>query len=92
MSNIAQQIEIFRHFAENELKNHTAELNTRYQNHELASNDLKQQALSEHQQLFQKELEDKIEELLTVENQFLRPALSDMKERFMEKLRQKQQV
>lgn len=91
MSNTAQQIEIYRHFAENELKNHAQELNTRYQNRELASNDLKLQALSEHQQIFQKELEDKIEEIITEENQYLKPALNDMKERFIEKMRQKQQ-
>ena len=92
MSNAAQQIEIFRHFAENELTNHTEELNTRYQNRELASNDLKQQSLKEHQQIFRKEIEEKIEELLTGENQYLRPALSDLKERFLEKLRKKQQA
>ena len=92
MSHTAQQIEIFRHFAEDELKNHTEELNTRYQNRELASNDLKQQSLKEHQQIFKKEMEEKIDELLTDENQYLRPALSGMTERFLEKLRQTHQA
>lgn len=54
MSNAAQQIEIFRHFGEDELKNHTEELNTRYQNRELASNDLKQQVLKEHSKSFKR--------------------------------------
>ncbi len=87
MSNTAQQIEIFRDFAEKKLNDHTLELETHYQNRELASNDLKQQAYKEHRQLFEKELADKMEELLTNDNQFLRPALTELKERFIEKLK-----
>lgn len=87
MSNASQQIETFQHYAEKELKIHTAELETRYQNRHLASNDLLQKDYKEHQKIFEKELTDKIEELLTEDNQFLRPALIEMKERFVEKLK-----
>lgn len=87
MSNTARQIEIFREFAEKELKNHNVELETHYQGRELASNDLKQQAYTGHKKIFEKQLADKIEELLTEDNQFLRPALNELKERFVEKLK-----
>lgn len=92
MSNSAQQIEIFREFAKKQLQTHTSELSTHYQNRELASNDLKQQAYQERQKIFQKELDDKVEELLTESNQFLRPALNDIKDKFIEKLQPGAQV
>ncbi len=87
MNNPAQQIEIFRHYAEEELKNHTQELQTHYQNRQLASEDLKQEALEKHREIYNKELLDKIGELITENNQFLRPALNDLKEKFAEKLK-----
>ncbi len=87
MSNPATQIEVFRDFAKNELKNHKHALETQYQNRELASNDLVKEGYSKHHQIFEKELTDKMEELLAKDNQFLRPALMDMKERFLEKLK-----
>lgn len=87
MSNAARQIEIFREFAGKELKNHSLELETHYQGRDLASNDLKQQAYIEHKEIFEKQLSDKMEELLTADNQFLRPALTELKERFIEKLK-----
>lgn len=92
MSNTAQQIEIFREFAKKELRNHAFELETHYQNRELASNDLKEQAYKEHRQLLEKQLADKIEGLLTENNQFLRPALIELKERFVAKLKPGVQV
>ena len=87
MSHTAHQIENFREFAKAHLQNHNSELSTRYQNRNLASSDLRLDAYPEHQRIFQNELEDKIEELLTEDNQYLRPALNDMKERFIEKLK-----
>ncbi len=87
MSNTAQQIETFRDYAEKQLKEHALEVETHYQNRELASNDLKHQAYKEHRQLFEKELANKMEELLIPNQQFLRPALTELKERFIEKLK-----
>ncbi|GAC1590115.1 MAG: hypothetical protein NVS3B8_03890 [Chitinophagaceae bacterium] len=87
MADSAQQIETFRDFAKEKFQNHSLELDTRYQNRELASDDLKQQAYQEHQKIFEKELADKIGELLTEDNQFLRPALIELKESFVEKLK-----
>lgn len=87
MSTTADEIEVFRDYAKKKLENHKGELDTRYQNRELASIDLKEQAYKEHEQIFQRELSDKIEEIITKDNQFLRPALNDLKERFIEKLK-----
>ncbi len=86
MDTPAQQIEIFRHYAEEELKNHTQELQTHYQNRQLASEDLKQEAFEKHRGIYNKELSDKIGELITENNNFLIPALNDLKEAFVKKL------
>lgn len=87
MINTAQRIEIFRDFANKQLKNHPDELKTNYQNRQPASNGLELQDHSRHKQIFQKEFSDKIEELLTEDNRFLRPMLTDLKDRFAAKLR-----
>lgn len=44
MSDTAQQIERFRDFAKDRLQNHISELETRYQNRDHGSPDLKTQA------------------------------------------------
>jgi polyhydroxyalkanoate synthesis regulator phasin len=80
-----KEIEHFTSFADTRLQNHTRELETRYQNREPVS-DLKRQAYKEHQQIYQKELSDKMEELLTEKNQFLKPELSQLKDTFVAKL------
>ena len=87
MSNPAIQIEVFRDFAKSELKNHKCELETRSQNRELASDDLMQEAYSEHRQIFGKELTEKMEELITEDNRFLRPSLEEIKEKYVDKLK-----
>ncbi len=87
MNNPAEQIETFRNYAEEELKNHIQELQTQYQNRGLPSEELKQQAYAEHEEIYGKELSDKIDELITDNNQFLKPALKDLKEKFIEKLK-----
>lgn len=87
MNNPAEQIESFRQFAEEELENHIQELQTNYQNRGLASEELKQQAYAEHEEIYKKELSDKIDELVTDGNQFLKPVLKDTKDKFVEKLK-----
>jgi hypothetical protein len=85
MSEPAREIEKFRIFAETRLHNHISELETRYQNRQ-PEPDLKSQAYKEHQQIYQKELSDKMEELLTEKNQFLKTELSQLKDTFVAKL------
>lgn len=87
MKTPAQQIEIFRHYAEEELKNHTQELQTHYQNRQPISEDLKQVVLEKYMGIYNKELLDKISELITESNQFLSPALNGLKEKFAGKLK-----
>ena len=87
MNSPAEQIESFRQFAEDELNNHIQELQTYYQNRGLASEELKQQAYAEHEKIYSKELSDKIDELVINGNQFLKPALRDIKDKFIEKLK-----
>ena len=86
MSDTAQQIERFRDFAKDRLQNHISELETRYQNRDLGSPDLKTQAYREHRQIFQKEMSDKMEELIKPGNEFLKPALGELRDRFLDKL------
>ncbi len=87
MSNPAKQIEVFRDFAKKELENHLLELITKYQNREPASNDLMQEGYSKHCQIFKKELSEKMEEIISEENKFLRPALEEIKEKYVEELK-----
>ena len=85
MNGPAKKIEHFRVFADTRLRNHVTELETRYQNREVDEG-LKQQAYSEHRRIFQKELSDKMEELISTENEFLRPALGQLTDRFLDQL------
>ena len=82
----AQEIERFREFAKDRLQNHINELETRYQNRDLGSPDLKTRAYREHRQIFHKELSEKMEELIKAGNQFLKPALGELRDRFLDKL------
>jgi hypothetical protein len=59
MKDSAQQIETFRDFEDQRLQNHIDELETRYQNRDLGSPDLRTQAHREHREIFHKELSDK---------------------------------
>lgn len=85
MNGPAREIENFRVFAHTRLRNHVTELETHYQNREVDEG-LKQQAYSEHRRIFQKELSDKMEELISTENEFLRPALGQLTDRFLDQL------
>lgn len=86
MRDTAQEIEKFREFAKGRLQNHISELETRYQNRDPGSPDLKTQAYHEHRQIFQKELSDKMEELMRPGNELLKPALGELRDRFLDKL------
>ena len=87
MNNPADQIESFRQFAKEDLKNHIQKLQSHYQNRGLASVELTQQAYREQEEIYRKELSDKIDELTAESYQFLKPALRDIKDKFVEKLK-----
>ncbi len=80
-------VEVFHQFAEDELKNHFAELSTRYENEPLGSKELKRQAYEAHQKIYNEELEEKIQSLLSTENNGdLKGELEDLKRTYVTKL------
>jgi hypothetical protein len=80
-----REVEEFSAFANTRLQNHIRELETRYQGRE-PEPDLKREGYRAHQQIYQEELSDKMEELLTEKNQFLKPELSALRDTFLAKL------
>jgi len=86
MEKETNEVGSFKQFAEKELKNHLAELNTRYENESLGSKEVKQQAYKEHQKIYSQELEDKIQSLLSVEDLRLKDELENLKDEFVTKL------
>ena len=79
--------ETFRDFAEKELENHLAELNTKYQNEPMSSKELKGKAYEEHTKIYRKELEQKANELLQNEkDESLKQELDNLKQEYINKL------
>lgn len=87
MEKETNEVVAFKQFAEKELKNHIAELNTRYQNEPLASKKLNQEAYEAHQKIYNQELEEKIQSLLSEKNNVvLKGELENLKREFVQKL------
>jgi hypothetical protein len=87
MEKKVNEMEVFHQFAEDKLKNHLAELNTRYQNEPLGSKELKQEAYEDHQKIYAQELEEKIQSLLSTENNaWLKGELENIKHSYITKL------
>ena len=87
MEKKTKEVEVFHQFAEDKLKNHLAEQNTHYQNEPLGSKELKHQAYEEHQQIYAQELEDKLQSLLSPENNaWLKGELENLKHNYISKL------
>ncbi len=78
--------EVFKQFAEGKLKNHVAELSTRYEN-EKTDDETMQQGYSAHQKLYGQELDEKIQSLLSSEdNVSLKGELEHLKHAYVTKL------
>jgi len=89
MSNPANQIEIFVQFAEEKLKNHLSELNTRYwyEGQERVSEDTRRNAYYDHRRIFERELDEKMGSLLSDENNsWLKGDLDNAKQNYLDKL------
>ncbi len=72
-------MQAFEQFATVRLKNHLAELNTRYQN-EATDKQTLEKAYSEHKEIFSRELDEKIKDLISGQNdQWLHTALQNKK-------------
>lgn len=87
MEKNTQPLETFRTYAEAELEKHQRELQTRYQDRELSSDDMKEEAYRKQRQVFEKELSEKMMELSGDSNQFLHASLTELKEKFVDRLR-----
>lgn len=87
MERNANSTQMFQQFAEDRLKNHLAELNTRYENERLASQELKQRAYRDHQKIYEKELDEKMDSLLSHENnEWLKGELENLKHNYVGQL------
>lgn len=85
MENNTNPVELLQQFAEATLQNHLQELETRYSNEDLGSKELLQEGYSEHQKIFSKELDEKIESLRQ-QSKDDNHELNDVKERYLKKL------
>jgi superoxide dismutase len=82
--------EAFNRFAEERLKNHLAELHTRYEN-EKTDNETMELAYADHQKIYSRELDEKIKTLLSDEtNAGLKSELENARKPFLDKLSLKQ--
>ncbi|MEP7252281.1 MAG: hypothetical protein ABI683_07865 [Ginsengibacter sp.] len=86
MENKTKTLQDFEQFATDTLNNHVAELNTRYEN-EAIDNQTVEEAYMEHKEIFSQELEEKIKELSSGQNdQWLHTELQNQKHSFLSKL------
>lgn len=91
MEDKAQAVQQFEQFAKEGLSNHLAELNTRYEN-EKPGKEVLQQAYKEHREIFTKELDERIQSLLSSEsNSGLKENLENIKDTYLAKLPLKNQ-
>ncbi len=90
MENNNNEMEAFNQFAEDKLKNHLAELDTRYYNEQTDKETL-QQGYKDHQQTFNMELEEQIRQLTEKgSDENLTEKLNEAKKAFVDKLNSKQ--
>lgn len=86
MEDTTKRIEEFRQFANDKLKTHQDELHTRYENEKIDSATL-EQGYEQHRNILQKELAEKIDILLSGdENPWLQAELKRLGETYIEQL------
>ena len=91
MENTTEAVQQFEQFAKKRLSNHLAELNTRYEN-EKPGKEVLQQAYQAHRKIFIKELDEKIQSLLSSEsNSGQKENLENIKDTYLSKLQIKNQ-
>lgn len=76
----------FRRFAREKLRNHTEELKTKYRNQSLGSDELKMESYTEHQKIFNREMDEKINQLAEADDPWLKEELKNLKHDFLLKL------
>lgn len=86
MEKRTEAIRQFENFAQERLSNHLAELNTRYEN-EKPDREVLLQGYQAHREIFNKELDEKIQSLLSSEsNTQLKGELKNIKDNYLSKL------
>ena len=86
MENKTDTVQQFEQFAEKTLSNHVAELNTSYENKKIDKQTM-QQAWWEHQKIYEKELDEKVQSFLSAEsNSQLKGELENIKNTYLSKL------
>ena len=92
MENNLTAAEEFKAFADKEIKNHLAELNTHYQNRATGAEELAE-AYKKHSEILSKELDDKIKQMsLTGEsNEQLKAELNGLKQDYIRRLKDSNQ-
>ncbi len=84
MNSNKQSFDLFKEYADRELKNHLTELKTRYENESAGAETLKK-AFADHKIIYSKELDQKIKDLST--NDASREAkLNALKKEYVDKL------
>ena len=84
MDSNKKPVDQFKEYAEKELKNHQSELKTKYENESVGSETLKK-AYAEHQNIFSKELDQKIKDL-SQNDASQKSQLETLKKDFVDKL------
>jgi hypothetical protein len=76
-------VDLFAQFAEERLQNHRSELNTRYGNERLGSNQLRSDACRDHQKILEEELNEKIKSLMQNQNNpWLKGELENLRHKY----------
>lgn len=83
---IDSAIEQFKSLAEERLKNHLLELNTRYGGEMPETNDLIRQGYEDHRRIFEQELESKQQELAGSDNPWLSSEIEKVKQSYLRSL------
>lgn len=86
LSKMNTPIEEFKKYAEDRLKNHIAELSTKYNNEEAGTKEQIEEAYRVHKGIFGIEMAEKITALVEKENPWLNGELENIKENFESKL------
>ena len=86
MKNNNEAVQQFEQFAKEILSNHQAELNTHYENEKPDKEEL-QKAYHEHREIFTKELDNRIQSILSSEsNSGLKEDVEKIKDAYLSKL------
>jgi mannitol-1-phosphate/altronate dehydrogenase len=88
MESATNEVQAFQQYAEQKLKQHRAELNTRYENEKI-DDGTKRQAYLEHEKIYTQELDQKLGNIKNIDkSSHLYNALETIKRSYIKKLKQ----